>query len=77
MFYITYGGGKYAHKYSFVPVNCTLEDEIANYFDKTKHRSHLLDCPELQSKWAEVTTQIRYSLLKEEENAKHEKFDTG
>jgi hypothetical protein len=37
----------------------TLVDEFPDqYFDKTKHHSHLLDCPECQKNWHTVTKQL-------------------
>lgn len=48
-----YGNG------SFLPVELITGKEINDgLFDKSKHHSHLLDCPGLQAQWEDVKKRI-------------------
>jgi hypothetical protein len=42
-------------RWSFLPVELITGEEINDAeFDSKKHRSHLLDCPQLQAQWESV-----------------------
>ena len=53
------------YPWSFLPIELKTGNEINDKeFDKRKHVSHLLNCPELQAKWEQAKKKIQKDLEK-------------
>ena len=51
---------------TYLPINFNPGDNIPEFFDKEKHRSHLLDCPELAKQWEQIQKDINNSIDREQ-----------